>query len=361
VEILSQHGYHTSAVVANGVLGREYGFARGFDEYVEPWKLWPDEAPELSVRADRVTTLAVEMLARLPSDRPFFMWVHYIDPHRTYAPPEPFRTRFDAMVSPHDDLESVTCEPTVIPSRGYVSPGGRCTLPGIVARYDAEIAYVDQEIGRLLAAFESSGLSERAIMVFSSDHGEALGEGEGYFGHGRTVRQREVRVPLSIRIPGAPSMGSTVDHPVDLVDLSPTLLGLLDLPRGRLMQGDDLSSLVRGDEDAPVPKHAFTEAGHARSLMGAVLTRRWKLILVPDRVERRLMAGTLLELYDLEADPTERLNLAEERQDVVAELLPLLHGWQRSDLGFSATAVDEEEALPDKETLEQIEALGYLY
>jgi len=356
-EILVRQGYQTVAVSANGALSPEYNFHQGFERFVLPYKVLPDLPIEESVRADHTTDLALELLRGLDLRRPFLLWVHYLDPHMSYSAPEPYRSRFVDAALQHDEV-TVSCSPLNSGGREHRKGRRRCPRSRLVARYDGEIAFVDHEIERLLRGLDEARVLERALTVFTADHGEALGEDKDYFGHSRSVRQSEVRVPLFFHLPGAVTAGQVVASPVDLVDLAPTVLSLVGLARGAAMRGDDLSALVLG-EARPAPRYAFTEAGSSDNYMRAVVGERYKLIQVPDRRERRLMAGTPLEVYDLASDPLETHNLWPEREDIVTAYLPVLEAWRAEGARSDAAPPPEEgEVAPD--TVEQLRALGYI-
>jgi arylsulfatase A-like enzyme len=358
-EILSGRGYQTGAVVGNAALSVASGFSQGFDLYVEAWVNDEGLSTRESVRANRITDRALEVLDSLDLDGLYFLWIHYLDPHQPYIPPEPYESQFDAMLPPEDQLTRCGCDPLTTAIGGHVEEQGACSFEGIIARYDGEIAYVDAELGRLLEALRDRGVMDRAVVAFTSDHGEQLAYRGGFFGHSRSVRQAEVHVPLMVRVPGAPTRGSQLKAPVDLTALAPSLLSLVGLPHGKLMQGEDLSPIILGDEAAALPLYAYSEAGRKRNYMRAMFTEHWKIIHVPDRSERRFMGGQKRYLYDLDADPQEEHNLASQRPEVVESLLPKLGEWRASKLGFDLTVVAEEvEQLP--ETEEQLRALGYL-
>ncbi len=356
-EVLAAHGYQTAAVSANGALSPDYNFHQGFARFLLPYRVHPELAVVESVRADHTTDLALEALRGLDTTRPFLLWVHYLDPHMSYGAPEPWRGRF--LDEPSDDQLLVSCSPLNWGGREHRGGARRCPRSRLVARYDGEVAFVDHELGRLLDGLEQAGVLDRALTVLTADHGEALGEERGYFGHSRSVRQSEVRVPLLFHLAGGRGAGRVVEAPVDLVDLAPTVLALVGLERGAAMHGDDLSGLVAGDRPGEAPRYAFTEAGTSDNYMRAVVGERYKVIHVPDRRERRIMAGTPIEVYDLVTDPLETRNLWPERQDVVDQYLPVLDAWRaegaRPD---GAPAPEEGEGTP--ETIEQLRSLGYL-
>jgi arylsulfatase A-like enzyme len=255
--------------------------------------------------------------------------------------------------------------------RGQLIDGER-RLGFYVARYDAEIAYADAEIGRLLAGLRESGRLDDTVTAFTSDHGESLGEHEYYFNHGRFAFETCLHVPLVVHWPGrlAPRVDSA---PVALVDLAPTLLDLAGIPLedGRWAQGASLrarldppAAAATGTPPAPAP--IFAEGGTAsqRKWLKAVRDGRWKFLHAPLEGEQRWIAGRGRDfvLYDLEADPGETTDVAKLEPEVAERLKRELWRWwnaPRHDCETDAEACAEDRPVDD-ETTRQLEALGYL-
>ncbi len=246
-ERLEALGMATAAFVSGYPLVRQFGLARGFELYDD--QLGPGGTER---SAGATTDAALAYLAGAGNDRPLFLWVHYYDPHEPYAPPEPFRSRFAAN-----------------PYRG-------------------EIAYLDQELGRLLAAFEGRFGPERSHLLVVGDHGESLGEhGEAH--HGDLLYQGAMRVPLILVAPGlAPA---EVSQPVSTRRLFDTLLGWA---RGEAKPGllAGTQELVLGEAMKPYLDYGWQP--------------QW--MVVRDRLKVIRSAET--EIYDLAADPAENHDLS---------------------------------------------------
>ncbi|MFP8881666.1 MAG: sulfatase, partial [Myxococcota bacterium] len=228
--VLHEHGWRTAAVVSNFVLRRNSGLAVGFDHYddtlpqTEIVRGWPERM------ASRTTDAAIAVLDAWPEDpgARSFLWVHYQDPHGPYTPPDGYRERFLSIERDAPDGDRELPEQTGRGGRGllpsYQQIGDARSVAFYRAGYDGEVAYVDEEVGRLLSAIDERGAKQHSVIVFTADHGESLGEQNYWFAHGERLSDPLVRVPLMIRAPGVdPEVRSDI---ASLVDLYPTLLNL---------------------------------------------------------------------------------------------------------------------------------------
>jgi arylsulfatase A-like enzyme len=228
--VLHDHGWRTAAVVSNFVLRRNSGLAVGFDHYddtlpqTEAVRRWPERI------ASSTTDAAIAALEAWPEDpgAHSFLWVHFQDPHGPYTPPDGYRERFLTIERDAPDGEHELPQKTGRGGRGllpsYQQIGDARGVAFYRAGYDGEIAYLDEEVGRLLIAIDERGPKQRNVVVFTADHGESLGEQNYWFAHGERLSDPLVRVPLMIRAPGVdPEVRSDI---ASLVDLYPTLLGL---------------------------------------------------------------------------------------------------------------------------------------
>ncbi len=387
-EVLKRRGYTTAAVVSNGALGSEFEFDQGFDTYIETWKLPQAHAADPN-GAEAVTSLAVGLIERLEAakkaGKPWFLWVHYLDPHAPYTPPGEFSNRFqgDALFDPTRKIEIAPKPKQQMRGIGRDQVlDGRNDLAFYVARYDAEIEYNDREIGRLLDSLKAKQLLEKTLTVFTSDHGESLGEHEYYFDHGRFGFQTCLRVPLIVHYPGVITP-RVVEEPTELLDLAPTLLEAAgeSLEDGVWMQGKSLTARLRGvAPPLPAPResgapwvrpqgHAFSEAGWETDNKWQKIVRdgRFKLILAQTKTEQRWIGGEGVRfvLYDLANDPLETVNVADRFPDDVKRLERELWAWDRAPR--FAAEVDQEPGVcgeggreMDDETRRLLESLGYL-
>lgn len=240
-ELLRDAGYETGAFVSNYVLRRQLGFDRGFDTYDDRFPKPEPNRPEIFERKAHATTeRALEWLGK--ADAPFFLWVHYQDPHGPYDPPAEYLGSAALAVDPEEEpipLLSSNLEFGGVPAY-QVLPG--LTKPSQYhARYADEIRYVDHWIGELLAQPQLRD----AIVLLTADHGESLGEAGRYFMHGTSSLPAEAHVPLLLRAPGVEPR--RVAEMVSHLDVLPTLLELVGLEPPAGVRGVALGPYLRGE------------------------------------------------------------------------------------------------------------------
>jgi arylsulfatase A-like enzyme len=301
------------------------------------------------VPAAQVTAEAQARIESHPPNQPFFIYVHVTDPHAPYAPSTEFRSRFapdvtDPKLSEYQFLHGVTdfsIEPT------------EALRDDLLALYDAEIAFVDREFGRLLDFLRERGLYDDMLIVFVADHGEEFLD-HGWWAHGKTLYEEQLRVPLIVKFPRGWMAGRWVSQPVQQVDIVPTLLGYLGMPASESLSFDgiDLTRLINGGRIGD--REILASLDLDGRVVEAIVSGRWKLIdTVAYAHPRNLRPGT--QLFDLDADPGERYNLAEQHPVVVDYLrtrfAALYH--QR------AQRLEKSEAEVDDETMKNLRALGY--
>lgn len=223
--LLSAHGYRTGAVVSNFVLRRQAGLDRGFDVYDDAMSAREElrNLPERS--AGDTTSAALRVLDELRhAGGPVFLWVHYQDPHGPYTPPDGFRERALPEAERTLGERRLPFSPN---DRGlggiprYQRVGDEDRAAFYLAGYRGEIAYLDGQIGALLAGLAERGLRGDAWIAFVADHGEGLGENDYWFAHGEYLTDPLVHVPLLLRVPGR--AGSRREATASLLDVVPTL------------------------------------------------------------------------------------------------------------------------------------------
>jgi len=358
-ELFQHLGYSTVAVVSNGVLSSDLGWNTGFDEYLETGRLAPEPSDDPAeyrkyLNARRVNQLALPLLERHADDEHLFAWFHYSDPHAPYLLPEDEENPFvgDAWFTGE--------EIAPLEEGRHVVLGDHEELRYYVASYDANVRFADRHIGELLARADELGLLENALVVFTADHGESLGEHGYYFGHGRLPYEPGAHVPLVVRWPGRVEAGRRIPRVVELVDLYPTLLDLV--APGREVPGLEGHSLApflvddRPEPPADAFRYAFSEAGggspttHFRT----VRDDRWKLVYHPPLGSQ----PRLWELYDLETDPGETENLVETETREFQRLRSVLGKWMKGS-DWIRKGKNEARQHTD-ETERALRALGYV-
>ncbi|HXY42019.1 MAG TPA: sulfatase-like hydrolase/transferase, partial [Vicinamibacteria bacterium] len=316
-ERLKAAGYTTQAFVSAIVLARRYNLNQGFDGYDDD--LWAEDAPKLFMIRDRpASRTADRVLAWLdrwsgsPRRQPFFVWVHFFDPHQPYhAPTE------DAV--------------------------------GAATPYDAEISSADRGAGRILEALRARGVLDDTLVVLTADHGESLGE-HGEKTHALFVYDATVRVPLLLRYPALLPAGSVYPGAVRSIDIVPTVLSALRLPGGRETQGRDLLARLRGQEPPlELPQYSeslLSELGFGMAPLHSVRLGGLKYIQAPRP-----------ELYDLRNDPGELHNLYPVEPARAAALQRELDHFLEDSARHAHAA---KENPMSRESEEALRALGYV-
>jgi choline-sulfatase len=343
---LAAAGYRTAAFVAAFVLDHRFGLQPGFAVYDDEVNRDPNAGWVLEAArpANQVVDRALAWLGRGDS-RPFFLWVHLYDAHAPYNPPSPQRERH--------------------PGRPY----------------DGAIAFDDAQLGRLLAEIDRRGWHGRTLVAVAADHGESLGE-HGEATHGLLLYEPALAVPMLLRGPGlAPRVVST---PVSLIDLAPTLSGMLRLPPPAAspavpaaVDGRDLAAALRAGREPPAAD-LYAETRYPEvfgwSPLSALRRRDVKYIAAP--------GGRRPELYDLASDPRETVDLAAAASPAAAPARgghprsgaadPRLQGFAARLMEIEATAMRLAHAggapsggaaparPPDAETRARLASLGYV-
>ena len=281
-EILRAAGYETAAFVSNYVLRRDFsGFDRGFEVYDDRFPTREPDRPVHERVAKDACDAAREWLER-EHRRPWFAWVHLMDPHRPYRPPERFfEPRGFRPLPPDLHLSK--------------SETGIDNLEEFIARYDGEIRFADRELGRMVGALESSGVLSDALVLFTADHGEEFGEHGQWLGHGTNVFEPCAHIPFVLRTPDGAGAGARVRAPVSLVDVVPTVLEAIGLHASVEMDGSSVLRWLRSPDDPGGVR--FLERLDA---LRAARTADRKLVAT---IEKGGVAR--LDAFDLRGDPAE--------------------------------------------------------
>ena len=335
-ERLARLGYATGGYVANPALHAGVGFERGFQSFYAP----PADVEWIRKHADSLNARALPWL-RGHLGRPFFLYLHYVDPHDPYDNPETTGGRSPFLPGYRGPVTGEWVHGIYTGHRELPDPAR--DLPQIVALYDSEVHYVDRYVGEILAALPPAVLSQ-TLVVLTADHGEELHD-HGGWKHGQTLYDEQVHVPLILRWDGHVPAGRRLAGTVRLLDLLPTLVHAAGGRPDPAWQGIDLLPALT--EGHPLPERpAFAHGLSGPPPRAAAVRGSEKLILfdreIPFRPSDPLQSylwtkdlGRMarIELYDLAHDPGERNNLAPEHPDRVAALQPIIHRQLDRELG----------------------------
>lgn len=340
--VLRSRGFKTGAFMSSFTVSEFYGFDNGFDTFdnglghssdnvftEQSDGSWNFDMKPNQRRSDRTTDQAIAWLGE--TKEPFFLWVHYWDPH-------------DPHLRPPDDVVA-----------SFAAPPGASQTDRLRALYDAEVFYVDQQFGRLLQTLKEQDRYRDTIIVVVADHGQGLGDHQ-HWAH-RILYQEQIRVPLIMRFPGGPA-GRVVPELVRTVDIYPTVLESLGVAPPGNVDGDSLHGLASGASEAPRLAYAETLMLYDLSAKGQLLKRpdddllhclmdrSWKLIYRPRHPERS-------ELYHLREDPRETKNLYGQRPEQVKRLLAAMNNMDP----FVNQPFGETH---DQEVMDRLRSLGYV-
>jgi arylsulfatase A-like enzyme len=313
--VLEKRGYRTAAFVGSQVLARSHGLNRGFEVYDDeiPWV--QGSGPSRSRRrADAVVDRALAWIGAAKEGR-FFAWLHFYDAHAPYEWTPPF-------------------------DRAY---------PG--RPYEAAIASVDAQIGRVRAYLDRRGLTERTVIVVIGDHGEGLGD-HGELTHGLFVYQSVLRVPFIIRTPFPALRGQRVKTAVSSADMMPTVLDVLGAGPLNSVEGRSLVPvIVRPQRE--IAADVYSENLYVRRHFG------WSEMRAIRSGSFKFIEKTRPELYDLDRDPGETHDLSMEQPALAARLAGRLRGWQER-LGRESTPTGASSGAVRADIRERLAALGYV-
>lgn len=312
-ESLKKAGYDTAAFVASSVLEARTGLDRGFDVYSDPTKADKETvagSEGLERRGDAILAGALKWI-ETPGRKKFFVWIHLYETHAPYRSREPYASRYRKHP------------------------------------YDGAIAYVDSILGRFFQSAMSRGWYDRSIMVFTSDHGESLGE-HGEQTHGFFLYDATLRVPLIVKLPRSLWKGTKVADQVRSIDIAPTILELAGLERGPAIQGESLLSRIARKSN-PKDLVAYSETYFPYYHF------KWSPLFSLRTSKYRYINAPLPELYDLEKDPGEKQNIATKNPAVCSTFAQ-----QLSAKYTKSTMAPSSGERADSEVYEKLRSLGYV-
>ncbi len=334
-ELLQEAGYTTFGLTANGHLTRELGYGQGFDRY---------ENLGFGAKADELNRTLTQWKEELAASAPYFLWVHYFDPHAPYVPRAPWLAEYapKGIQKPRRLIVNHA-------ARYLQMAVGRDPreLEYVVALYDSEIAFTDQAIEQSVTMLDPG--SESLILV-TSDHGEEFRE-HGGFGHSNNLFEESLKVPLIVRFPEDAHAGGVVDEPTSLVDVGPGLLDYLGVELPERFQGRSFMPLVEGRQSDPPRAVLASLSRDGWPETRAIVQNGWKYI--------RASFGSMHSremLFHLDSDPDERDNAASTSQLKRAALSALLD----EQMARYATDIEPDIHVATDEKLEELRSLGYL-
>ena len=311
-ESLKAAGYETGAIVSAFVLDSRFGVDQGFDSYQDDFsnEQTPDAFRFPERIAEPTTNLALDWIdAHAESQPPFFLWLHYFDPHAVYKPPAEYRK---------------LCHGNT---------------------YDGEISYVDAQLARLVALLDEKNIADKTLIAIVGDHGESLGQ-HNESSHGYFVYEATQRVPLIMRCGTRLGGGCVFEPRVSQVDIVPTVCSLLDVTPPADLDGVDLTQSLPA-------RPIFAETYHGTMEHG------WAALFAVYDGNYKYIHGPTPELFDIVADPLETKNLLRANANLVPARLEELTAFFGDEL-TSAAAPDPTEVLGAQD-FSNLEALGYVF
>ena len=311
--VLKEAGYTTGAVVGSAVLDSRFGLNRGFDFYYDHFdfnRLQESNLDEMERPGNIVADVALDWLAK-NADKKFFLWMHLYDPHFPYHPPAPYSEQYKDRP------------------------------------YDGEIAFADAQVGRLLQFLKQKNLYQNTLIVMGGDHGEGLGE-HGEQTHGFFIYNSTLHVPLIIHLPGKTGPQVIADL-ANLADLMPTTLHLLKLDVPTQVQGENLLQLL-DKNSAAESRDLYSESFLPR------LHFNWSELRGLETLNYHYIDAPRPELYDVNKDPGEAVNLLGEKKAVADEMH---HRLQTTITRYSGSQELAEKTGLDPILMERLKSLGY--
>ena len=326
-QILKKDGYSTAAVSSNPWISKDFGFDVGFGSFV-----YIPRSP-----AEKVNAAAFKVLDELKENgTPFFLYLHYLDPHDPYTPPESHQKLF--------------VEPIKI--RNYSDE-----MQGQIRLYDQEIRYMDDSLGKMIQHLKDIGVYDNSIIVILGDHGEQFEE-HGYTRHGNQVFNTETHVPLLMHLPHDSEAGKVIDHTVSVIDIFPTILGLLHIETPTAAK---LGISLLDEESQSKRAGVMSEISHKMNQRSFVNYEGKKLIVGGNKEGDFLPyedpSVNIVGVYDSIADHFENVPLKDG--EVLEELQDGYRKICQKALELKLETSQSEHKVSD-DTLNQLESLGYL-
>ncbi len=337
-ETLKSCGYTTFGVTSNLHLSRQFGFARGFDNF--------ECLPFLS--ALDVNKSVLQWEEEIKSSNKYFLWIHYFDPHFPYTGRRPWIENYinlTATFKPHFHTANFSQLVELIPEL----KADHQALSNLIACYDSEINYVDSHLGEIIKKFD---LEKNTLLIITSDHGEEFLD-HGYLGHGSNLHQETINIPLVVKMPSNSRM-EIIERHVNLVDIMPSILGILNinfpeqLVGQSLWEKDDLLFWFKKTLSVDgAQNYNYSETAGNNGLK-TIITPQWKYIFDYNKQTE--------QLYNIKSDPLELNNLSDKEAKQRNKLKENLFKWVTSSKHYSPK---KQSFNLSKEDRRKFEALGY--
>lgn len=355
-EILQIRGYHTAAFISSFVLDSQFGMNQGFENYDQKFNDRIADGHYISRRGEKTVAAALAWADRYPDTAPFFMMVHFWDPHKPYMPPQGYlnmvdQNYIDAITGTIKDIEMV--------SKQLTKTGGKLSLEAkqLDALYSGAIRYTDDCINKLIEGIDARGLLENTIIVLTADHGENMWEhAPNYFAHTYNIYHTSIHVPLIYILPDTSEGPKTIDRMVSSLDLAPTLLELAGIGPLNEFHGQSYAHLIKGGSDPEQQEQpvCFIEAAAEWGKQPrGVFDGTMKLMQFPDENYRN-------EMYDIRHDAGEQKNLANTTDKALqarkTSLLAALNKWETN---YPEKGPNDKKQLSE-DTRIKLKELGYV-
>ncbi len=325
-DILKAQGYYTTAISSNPWITKDFGFDQGFDRFVS--------IPRAG--ASEVTVAAIKSAKKMKElGQPFFLYMHYLDPHDPYDPPDEYKNLFSG------ELKARKYAPEVLKD---------------INLYDGEIKYLDTAVGKFIDFLKSEDLYENSIIVIVGDHGEQFGE-HGNFGHGRDLFNEELHVPLLLRLGNSTEAGKIIDTSVSTIDILPTILSVARMP----VPPNLLGTSIIDPEGLSRRPGIFSEI-RRHTNERSFTSYDGRSIIVGNRLSNEDLAAedpgkhiiALLDRHDSAID-SKNENATQAKDELLMEYRSLYQALQSNKIQGSGVEGDVADS-----TLEQLKSLGYL-
>ncbi|RMF96877.1 MAG: hypothetical protein D6734_03130 [Candidatus Schekmanbacteria bacterium] len=365
-EILKGYGYSTAAFISNVVLKSKLsGLNQGFDVYDERLQ---EKELNRNLRERTAANLIKPAIRWIKEnkEKKFFLWIHFIDPHGPYTPPKPYNKKFRSKEKKLIDINLISS----YQRRGNLNDANR-----YIDYYDGEIAFMDENVGKLLRIINKEVTKRKSLIIFTADHGESLGEHNDYFEHGRRVYDTCLRIPLAIHLDDViPENKINDTDQVAIIDIMPTILDILDIEPRTRMDGKTLLPLITKNEKLnreyvfPEVLNQYKPKTVPKNVdsFKAIRSRDWKYVLAFDKNGKILSE----ELYNIANDYSEENNLASKEIDIKNKLKKkLLQELERQKKNIFEKIIDwietkeskkKRETEINKKDLEALKSLGYV-